>query len=58
MRVTGMTDRLRRGCLTVFVGAVLLTWTVQLLRCYWWALVAVGLLWGVGVLLRWYHQRW
>lgn len=42
----------------MFGGVVLLTWTVDLICCYWWALAAAGAVAAVMAVVRWYLRRW
>ena len=50
--------RFWRSCLYVFGGVVLLTWTVDLICRYWWALAAAGAVAAVAAVVRWYLRRW
>ena len=50
--------RFWRICLYLFGGVVLLTWTMNLICQYWWAIAVVGVIATTVVGVRWYLRRW
>lgn len=50
--------RFWRSCLYLFGGVVLLTWTMNLICQYWWAIAVVGVIATTVAGVRRYLRRW